>query len=127
MSLIKNSNQVKQSIEFTGIEWGKIHPSDIDAVLEFNNELLILIEVKRKGLEIPTGQRLMLERICDSWHTKKSLVLLVWHEFKNDKKDIPLDKCMVNKIYYDKKWKTHESKLKPCIDKILKKFKINKQ
>ena len=58
-SLIRNSKQVKQVIDFTGIQNGKIHPSDIDAVLEFNNDALILIEVKRKGNRIPTGQRLL--------------------------------------------------------------------
>jgi hypothetical protein len=39
-SLIRNSNQAKQGLDFTGVENGKIHPSDIDAVLEFNNEAL---------------------------------------------------------------------------------------
>ena len=65
MSLIRNANQVKQAIDFTGIKNGKIHPSDIDAAFEFDNEALILIEVKRIGNDIPTGQRLLLERICD--------------------------------------------------------------
>ena len=55
-SLIRNSKQVKQVIDFTGIQNGKIHPSDIDAVLEFNNDALILIEVNRKGNRIHTGQ-----------------------------------------------------------------------
>ena len=58
-SLIRNSNQVKQVIDFTGIQNGKIHPSDIDAVLEFNNDALILIEVKRKGNRIPMGLSLI--------------------------------------------------------------------
>ena len=49
-SLIRNSKQVKQVIDFTGVQNGKIHPSDIDAVLEFDNDALILIEVKRKYL-----------------------------------------------------------------------------
>ena len=74
-SLIRNSNQTKQGIDFTGVENGKIHPTDIDAVLEFDNEALILIEVKRKGSKLPLGQRLLLERLCDSWHTEKSIVL----------------------------------------------------
>ena len=43
MSLIRNANQVKQAIDFTGIQNGKIHPSDIDAAFEFDNEALILI------------------------------------------------------------------------------------
>ena len=92
MSLIRNSKQVKQSIDFTGLENGKIHPSDIDAVLEFDNEVLIIIEVKKQGNIIPIGQRLLLERLCDNWRTNKSIVLKVTHNFKNDNLDIlPVD------------------------------------
>ena len=90
MSLIRNSNQTKQGLDFTGVENGKIHPTDIDAVLEFDNQALILMEVKRIHNEIPTGQRLVLERICDSWHTDKSVVLFVTHNFKIENIDIPL-------------------------------------
>jgi len=105
MSLIRNSKQVRQTIDFTGVQSGKIHPTDIDVVLEFNNEVLILMEVKRKGNIIPTGQRLVLERIANSWHTNKSVVFYVTHDFKNDEKDIPLHKCNVESIYLNKKWK----------------------
>ncbi len=101
--LIKNRKRIKQVIDFTGIQNGKLHPSDIDAVLEFDNEALILIEVKHKFNKIPIGQRLLLERICDSWHTDKSAVLKVEHDFDNDK-DILLDKCRVSGIYYNKEW-----------------------
>ena len=47
---IRNSKQVKQSIDFYGIGNDKIHPTDIDAVLEFNNEALILFEVKQYSI-----------------------------------------------------------------------------
>jgi hypothetical protein len=104
MSLIRNSNQTKQGLDFTGIQNGKIHPSDIDAVLEFDNEALILMEVKRTGNPIPTGQRLLLERLCDSWHTNKSIVLYVTHDYMDDSRDIPLTTCSVNSCYYNKKW-----------------------
>ena len=105
MSLIRNTKQVKQSIDFTGVESGKIHPTDIDVVLEFDNEVLILMEVKRKNNEIPIGQKLVLERIANSWHTDKSVVLYVTHDFKNDDKDIPLNQCNVDSIYMNGTWK----------------------
>jgi len=103
-SLIRNRKKVRQVIDFTGVQNGKMHPSDIDAVLEFDNDILILIEVKYKFKKIPTGQRLLLERICDSWHTKKSIVLKVEHDYESDEENIPLENCKVTAIYYDKKW-----------------------
>ena len=103
-SLIRSRNKVKQVIDFTGVQNGKLHPSDIDAVLEFDNEVLILMEVKYKFNKIPTGQRLLLERICDSWHTDKSVVLKIEHDFDNDEVNIPLEKCKVTGIYHKKVW-----------------------
>ena len=84
-SLIRNRKKVRQVIDFTGVQNGKMHPSDIDAVLEFDNEILILIEVKYKFKKIPTGQRLLLERLCNSWHTKKSIVLKVEHDYESER------------------------------------------
>ena len=128
MSLIRNSNQVKQTIDFTGIESGKIHPTDIDVVLEFDNEVLILMEVKRKGNKIPTGQRLVLERIANSWHTDKVVVLYVTHNFKNDNKDIPLKECNVESIYLGRVWKEskREISLVDTIKGFSKLWDINK-
>jgi len=103
-SLIRNSIDVRQTIDFTGVQNGKIHPTDIDAVFEFDNEVLILMEIKKSGNKIPTGQRLLLERICNSWHTHKSCVLKVEHKFYDRTKDIPLSECYVTSVYYDGKW-----------------------
>jgi|TARA_R110000744_G_scaffold56031_2_gene118217 hypothetical protein len=127
-SLIRNSNQTKQGIDFTGIENGKIHPTDIDAVLEFDNEALILIEAKKINNDLPTGQRLVLERICNSWHTPKSIVLFVTHNFKNDTKDIPLMQCNVEKFYCNNKWQPIENKpnLKNVLNKLGERWNIKK-
>ena len=101
-SLINNSDRVKQAIDFTGVQNGKIHPSDVDAVFEFDNKFLVLIEVKYKDALIPTGQRLLLERMADAWCAnlgKKAAILKVSHSFKDDKKDVPLDKCEVSYVW----------------------------
>tara|TARA_R100001463_G_scaffold73845_1_gene127724 strand:- start:943 stop:1335 length:393 start_codon:yes stop_codon:yes gene_type:complete len=102
-SLIKNRDRVKQVIDFTGVQNGKMHPSDVDAVLEFDNEALILMEVKYKFNKIPRGQKLLLERIADRWG-EKAIVLKIEHNFNNDKLNIPLNECEVTQIYYNKKW-----------------------
>ena len=126
MGLIRNSKQVKQSIDFEGIENGKMHPTDIDAVFEFDNEALILMQVKNRGNKLPLGQRLVLERIADSWHTGKSIVLIINHNFRNDEKDIPLVKCYVRGFYYKKMWYECNEPLKKTLNRLGKKWKINK-
>jgi len=127
MTLIRNSKQVCQSIDFSGIENGKIHPSDIDAVLEFDNDALILMEVKRKGNEIPLGQKLLLQRICDNWKNNKSVVLYITHEFFDVSKDIPLSECIVKSIYWNGHWYDNKIKnLKSILNSLGKKWKIDK-
>lgn len=126
-SLIRNSNQTKQGLDFTGIQNGKIHPSDIDAVLEFDNQALILMEVKRTGNPIPVGQRLLLERLCDSWHTKKSIVLYVTHDYMDETRDIPLTNCVVGGCYYGKKWmKVDNEPLRIVLNKLGFNWNIDK-
>ncbi len=102
-SLIRNTKQVKQVVDFTGVQNGKLHPSDIDFVLEFDNKILILGEVKRKYNKIPTGQKLILERICDAWG-EFGIAIKVEHNFKDDDVNIPLKECKVTAWYYDKQW-----------------------
>ncbi len=108
-SLIRNKNLVKQVVDFSGLRNSKIHPSDIDAVIEFDNEVLILIEVKRRGVKIPLGQKLLLERICNSWHTRKSIVLKAEHNFYDENKNIPIEMTAVTGYYRNKKWMYYDS------------------
>ena len=122
-SLIRNSDRVKQAIDFTGVQNGKIHPSDVDAVFEFDNKFLILMEVKYKDALILTGQRLLLERMASAWCAnlgKKAAILKVSHSFKDDKKDVPLDKCEVTYIWdMVGKWKQLDNPI-PLVDTLNK-------
>jgi hypothetical protein len=122
--LVRNEDMVTQAIDFAGIENNKIHPSDIDGVLEFNNQLLIIIETKRRGNSIPVGQRLLLERLCDSWHTGKAVVLQVEHG--QDKGKIPLHKCTVTSVYYQQNWTNVSRRLLPQLNRIGKYFNESK-
>ena len=115
MSLIRNRKKVRQVIDFTGVQNGRMHPSDVDAVLEFNNDVLILMEVKYRRRPIPTGQRLLLERIVDSWHTDRSCALKVEHEFTNDDENIPLHTCLVTGFYNRRHWVYYKDPV-PLVD-----------
>jgi hypothetical protein len=48
---------------FSGLEYGKVHPTDIDCFMEFRDKLYIFAEAKYKDGRFPTGQRLALERV----------------------------------------------------------------
>lgn len=114
MGLIRNSKLVSQTIDFTGVENGKIHPSDIDFVFEFDKKILILGEVKRRYNRIPKGQEYLLTRITDKWGDA-GIVLKVEHEHDNEDTDIPLKNCFVTRRYVNGQWKNYEYGEEPLI------------
>lgn len=129
MSLIRDPREVVKAIDFTGVQNGNIHPTDIDCVLEFDNDILILIETKKYGNKIPTGQRLLLERLIDSWHTNHGIALKV--EYSDEvigATSIPLHRCSVTKYYINKIWYDAEipTKLVDFINKLGKKWNNEK-
>lgn len=111
-SLIRDREQVKQVIDFTGLEKGKISPTDIDGIVEFNNKLLIAWEVKKENNLMQTGQTLLYERINDAWVTEKgktAFCVLLWHKVQDTTKSIStVNDCDIHSIYYKKKWYKYE-------------------
>ena len=131
MSLIRNSKQTKQGIDFTGLQNGKIHPTDIDAVLEFDDRVLILFEMKRKGNKIEDGQRLALERICHNWSRmgKVAFTLKIEHSFNDDDVDVPIEECIVTEYLEGNRYgwyKPFTTDLKTFLNAIGEKYAVNK-
>ena len=85
---------------------------------------MILGEVKRKGSDMALGQKLLLERLCDSWHTGKSFIIFAHHEHDDETTDIPVDECEVYKLYYQGNWYNRSGSVKNKIEEILRNFKL---
>ena len=118
MSLIQNIDHIKQAIDFTGLQNGSIHPSDIDAVLEFDNEAVIFMELKYyKSHGIPTGQRLLLERLVDSWHTVKATALKIEHHQLGNE-PIDLSRCAVTSYYLSGMWIETDIMVKDALNSL---------
>ncbi len=85
--MFKNREYAQQIKDFSGLRWGAISPTDVDALLEFSNRLFIIVETKYKNSPIPRGQLLALERVCDAINdppNKHCLILLTSHESSGD-------------------------------------------
>lgn len=65
---IRNKDFATQIKDMSGLCYGKITPTDIDAFVEFQNKLFVFIEGKHNGAKLPFGQRLALERLVDACH-----------------------------------------------------------
>ena len=70
--LIKNRENAAKIKDFGSLRWGKISPTDIDGFIEIGNEKFIFIECKYGDSELPTGQRIALERLVDVVATTRS-------------------------------------------------------
>tara|TARA_R110002020_G_scaffold206880_3_gene412288 strand:- start:93 stop:599 length:507 start_codon:yes stop_codon:yes gene_type:complete len=108
--LIKVPERAKQVIDFKGLTYKKMHPMDIDAVFEFDNEYLILVETKLRnanGMFIPYGQQLTLERIADSWAETRKAAIVVYCSHKTESDEvIYLKDTIVESVYNSNLQKT---------------------
>ena len=116
MSTIRNREQVSIPVDFK-ISNGKIGGTDIDFLLEFDGEFLILVECKKEGTQLSVGQRLVLERIVDAWRASggRAVSMLVWWDTL-DNGFINLRRTRVESYYTENGWQ--KGKQAPTIDFI---------
>jgi len=104
MSAFYNRERAKQLIDFNGLKYKNKDCTDIDYMMEVNGKLFIFGEVKTKGKELPTGQRLMFEHLCKAIYPIPVIVFIAEHEVINPDDDIVLKDCKVVKYYHINKW-----------------------
>lgn len=126
--MIKYKDRFKQSIDFSGVGSDKIHPTDIDAILEFNDRYLFMFEVKLKGVEVPVGQKLALERIADSWEETKGPAFVVYCEHNTDPSEIiQITNCYTKSFYRKGKIREFENhSVKDFLSRVARVHKITK-
>lgn len=102
---IQYRNYASQIIDFSGIRIGNITPTDIDGLIEFKNRAFVLLEYKRRGGQLPHGQKLALTRMVDRL-TKggSSAILLVCVHDTNAPCDIDGANAIVESAYMNEKW-----------------------
>lgn len=104
--LIKNEARLKQVIDFTGMTFGKVQPSDIDAYYEIDDEFLVLFEVKYGNTMLSGGQKLGFTRMVSKWNNaidSSAIGLVVEHRTKVHERVI-LNDCIVRSTYNNGKW-----------------------
>ncbi len=103
---IQYRGRAQQIIDFSGMRFGNITPTDLDGLIEKGNKAFIFYEYKLSNVEMPQGQSLALTRIVDGLSTagKSAVLFLCRHEEYNPEKDIPADKAIVERIYWNNQW-----------------------
>lgn len=121
-SAIRNREHKSQIVDFGGLRWGKIMPTDLDAYIDFGGKLFIFIEAKYGSGRMSFGQRLALQNLCDALHQPQSginaVALVCTHK---DKEDIDLAEAKVTEYRWEKTWRVpleQGHSIKTAIDSI---------
>jgi hypothetical protein len=105
MAQYNNRQHVHQVIDFASLRWGKQYPTDLDAMLEFQNKLFVFVEYKYGNSPVPTGQKLALMRLADAITHIPSYVLVASHN-TDIQDDIHAGKAIVTGVYHKGAWST---------------------
>lgn len=125
--MIRYPKRIKQVLDFRGVGNSKIHPTDIDAVLEFDSKYLILFEIKLQGVENSIGQELVLKRLADCWEKTNGNAFVIYCEHNTDPKEIvTMHNTTVNRIYTGGVNYKRNENLKQCLIKLADHYKITK-
>jgi len=101
---IRNKDHVPTK-DFSGLRFNKITPTDIDGFMDFGNKTFVFIELKYGTSLLSIGQRLALERLCDSCaDSGKIAVVLLAHYTDSGQVEIKVADLQVSKIRMNKKW-----------------------
>ena len=112
----------KQLIDFSGLRFGNITPTDCDALIEYHGKAFFFIEFKLRNADVPFGQMLALKRLVDALERagKYAVLIIAEHTVDNPVDDIDAATCTVRKYYnYRSEHEPTDISVKTLIEKII--------
>lgn len=102
---IYNRPRSNQKLDYSGLNYDGITPTDLDGLTEYKNRGYIFIEAKYRNNLLPVGQRLAIERlVIDTAKSgKKSIALVVEHYIDDPLIDVPVADCILREYFYSDK------------------------
>lgn len=103
---IQFKNRAKQIIDFSGIRFSNITPTDIDGVIDYHDRAFVFIEMKLDGAEMPYGQQLCLERIVNAIQKsdRDACALLCRHNKRSTEEDVQAAETYVERVFWKGSW-----------------------
>lgn len=104
--VIENRERRRQIVDYSGMSYGTITPTDIDGVIEYRNMAFVYIELKHGDDKVPRGQELYIERQVDVCRAggKQAVAMVAEHDVDDPQDDVDAAACKVRRIYYDGEW-----------------------
>lgn len=94
--------------DFSGLQYWKVTPTDIDGFVELSDKVYMFFELKYGDAEMPRGQDTALSRLCDALHEADRIayLFLVKHDIYPPSFDVPVADQYIVKYRVAKKWRT---------------------
>lgn len=110
---IRHRDRAKQLRNFSGLQFGNITPTDIDAMIEYKNKRYFFLEIKKEGVELSYGQRLAYERLTDDLEKagKPTIFIIASHTVDDCKNDIDAANTLVREYRFKGEWHLVDPKL----------------
>lgn len=121
--VIQNRERARQIIDFSGVRYNNITPTDIDGFFEKANTAFVFYELKYGEAEMPRGQEAALTRLVDNLQIagKKAVLFLGRHNVANTQDDVPAADVEITKIYFNGSWVDGNGEtLKTLTDRFMK-------
>jgi hypothetical protein len=111
----------RQIVNFAGLIYGKITPTDIDGAIDFKNKCAVYIEYKYRDTPIQYGQRIFLERQVQN-SNKPAICIVARHNMPQER-DIDGAQAVVSEYFTGKAWHVPKSQytVKRMIDEFVAK------
>ena len=120
--MIHNRSRLNQFVDYSGLTFGTIHPTDCDGEIEYHDKAWIFFEIKYKGKNVPFGQELALKRKVDDIARggKEAVFFVAEHYIADVSQDVDAAKCKVRYLYYkNQTYKGDGSDLKAYINRFI--------
>ena len=105
MSSFHNRKRAAQLVDFEGLCWGKLRPTDIDLSIDWQGKTFVFVEIKGKYQDLTVGQRIHLESITKAIRKggKLAFALVAKHDTHHNEDVIAKD-CFDVRVFDGNAW-----------------------
>lgn len=99
-------DRARQLINYNGLRFGNITPTDSDGEIEYHNRAWVFFEMKHRDAPLGKGQRIAFEtKIIDINKGGKPAVFFVAdHCVDNVEDDVDAGSCTVREFFFNRNW-----------------------
>lgn len=100
-----NRTRAAQLIDFEGLSWGKLRPTDIDLSIDWQGKTFVFVELKSGHAALTVGQRIHLEGLVKAIMRggKTAYAIYAQHDTPTTE-DVMAKDAVVNSIFNGMSW-----------------------